>query len=126
LNKIGEKGKSGSAWTRGGGGEREGIGAQGGEIAQTMYAHMNKWINEKKILIKKEERKKKTKRKAPEKEKHTLSALRFHQGSTTLPFVFSSTNFWWTPLTPPKNCQKQCANTENHYWHKIQVQPCIC
>jgi hypothetical protein len=35
----------------------------------------------------------KKQKKAPEKEKHTLSALRFHQGSTMLPFVFSLTNF---------------------------------
>jgi hypothetical protein len=30
----------------GSGGEREGMGGAGGEMAQTMYAHMNKWINE--------------------------------------------------------------------------------
>jgi hypothetical protein len=30
-----------------GGGERERIGGQGREMAQTMYAHMSKWINNK-------------------------------------------------------------------------------
>jgi hypothetical protein len=42
FNKIGEKGRTGSAWKRGGcGEERKGAGA-GVEMAQTMYAHMNK------------------------------------------------------------------------------------
>jgi hypothetical protein len=47
FNKIGEKGRMGSAWKRGGGGGEGGGGGQGGETAQTMYAHMNKWIKKK-------------------------------------------------------------------------------
>jgi hypothetical protein len=43
FNKIGEEGRTGSTWKRA---EREGMeeGAEGkgGEMAQTMYAHMNK------------------------------------------------------------------------------------
>jgi hypothetical protein len=42
LNKSGEKGRTGSAWKRGGwGGEGRGR-KQGGEMAPTMYVHMNK------------------------------------------------------------------------------------
>jgi hypothetical protein len=41
FNKIGEESRIGSAWKQGGWGKRMGWG-QGGEIAQTMYAHMNK------------------------------------------------------------------------------------
>jgi hypothetical protein len=42
FNKIGEKGRTGSAWKQGGwGGEERGQG-QGEEMAQTMYVHMNK------------------------------------------------------------------------------------
>jgi hypothetical protein len=37
--KIGEEGRAGSAWKPGGWG---GEGRDGGEMAQTMYAHMNK------------------------------------------------------------------------------------
>jgi hypothetical protein len=44
LNKIGEEGRTGSAWKQGSGGKREWVGA-GREMAQTMYAHMNKLIN---------------------------------------------------------------------------------
>jgi hypothetical protein len=40
INKIGEEGRTGSAWKRGGGGG--GDEGQRGEMAQTMYAHMNK------------------------------------------------------------------------------------
>jgi hypothetical protein len=49
FNKIGEEGRTGSAWKWGGWGGR---GRRGGrrEMAQTMYAHMNKWINNKKLL----------------------------------------------------------------------------
>jgi hypothetical protein len=45
FNKIGEEGRTGSARKQGagvGGGERERIGGQGREMAQTMYAHMSK------------------------------------------------------------------------------------
>jgi hypothetical protein len=43
FNKIRDKGRTDSAWKRGGGGEeRKGVGGYGGEMAQTMYAHMNK------------------------------------------------------------------------------------
>jgi hypothetical protein len=40
LNKIGEKDRTVSAWKQGWGGEG-GDEGQGGEMAQTMYAHMN-------------------------------------------------------------------------------------
>jgi hypothetical protein len=47
FNKTGEEGRTGSAWKRGGWGGKERGGeegeGQGGEIAQTMYAHMNKF-----------------------------------------------------------------------------------
>jgi hypothetical protein len=39
----------------GGGRKREGARGQGGEMAQTMYAYVNKWIK-KKILIEKKKR----------------------------------------------------------------------
>jgi hypothetical protein len=39
FNKIGEKGRTGSAWKREGRGREQGV---GGEMTQTMYAHMNK------------------------------------------------------------------------------------
>jgi hypothetical protein len=42
FNKIGEKGRTGSAWKGGGREEKEGAGEQRGEMTQTMYAHMNK------------------------------------------------------------------------------------
>jgi hypothetical protein len=42
FNKIGEEGRAGSAWTEGGWGGERGGGGQGCEMAQTMYAHMNK------------------------------------------------------------------------------------
>jgi hypothetical protein len=54
FNKIGEESRKGSAWKRGWGwGVREkGSRGQGGEMAQTMYSHMNKCINNlKKSLI---------------------------------------------------------------------------
>jgi hypothetical protein len=43
CNKIGEEGRTGSSWKQGGWGvEREGAGeGTGGEMAQTIYAHMN-------------------------------------------------------------------------------------
>jgi hypothetical protein len=44
FNKIGEEGRIDSAWKCGGGAQREGAAGQGGEMAQTMHAHM---INEK-------------------------------------------------------------------------------
>jgi hypothetical protein len=48
FNKIGEVGRTGFSGNRGGwvgeGGDR----GQVEEAAQTMYAHMNKWINNKK------------------------------------------------------------------------------
>jgi hypothetical protein len=52
FNKIREKGRTDSPRTRGAGGQRHG--GYGGEMAQTMYAHMNKWIKKKekmKIVI---------------------------------------------------------------------------
>jgi hypothetical protein len=36
FNKTGDKGRTDSAW-------KWGAGREGGEMAQTMYAHMNKW-----------------------------------------------------------------------------------
>jgi hypothetical protein len=50
FNKVGEKGRTGSAWKRGGRGERASKEA-GGEMTQTMYVHMN-------IRIKREKKKK--------------------------------------------------------------------
>jgi hypothetical protein len=41
FNKIGEEGRTGSAWKRGGKGKRKGVWERG-EMAQTMYEHMNK------------------------------------------------------------------------------------
>jgi hypothetical protein len=38
-NKIGEKGRTGSAWKRGGCGGQQGGREQGGEMAQTAYTH---------------------------------------------------------------------------------------
>jgi hypothetical protein len=45
FNKIGEKGRTGLPGSEGVAGEREGVGGQRGEVVQTMYAYMNKWIN---------------------------------------------------------------------------------
>jgi hypothetical protein len=43
FNKIGEEGRAGSAWKRGGVDEGRGRGrGAGGEMAQTMYAHVKK------------------------------------------------------------------------------------
>jgi hypothetical protein len=42
INKIGEEDRTGLPGSKGGEGEREKMGGQGGEMAQTMYAHMNK------------------------------------------------------------------------------------
>jgi hypothetical protein len=42
YNRIGGKGRTGSAWKRVWLGEREWVGGIGGEIAQTMYGYMNK------------------------------------------------------------------------------------
>jgi hypothetical protein len=42
FNKIRDKGRTVSAWKGGGGGDRKGIGSSGGEMAQTLCAHMNK------------------------------------------------------------------------------------
>jgi hypothetical protein len=44
FNKIRDKGRTGSAWKRGEEEEQGGRWKQGGEITQTMYAHMNKGI----------------------------------------------------------------------------------
>jgi hypothetical protein len=44
FNKIGEEHRTGSAWKRGGWG-KGGTRGQWGEMAQTMYTHMNKCIN---------------------------------------------------------------------------------
>jgi hypothetical protein len=41
FNKIGEEGRTGSAWKQGFGERGKDVG-QGGEMAQTMYTHMNK------------------------------------------------------------------------------------
>jgi hypothetical protein len=41
FNKIGEEGRTGSAWERNGWGRGWG-GGHGGEMAQTMHAHVNK------------------------------------------------------------------------------------
>jgi hypothetical protein len=41
FNKIEEEGRTGSAWKQRGWGGRRGWGA-GGEMAQTMYAHIHK------------------------------------------------------------------------------------
>jgi hypothetical protein len=50
FNKIGEKDRTGSAWKPGRGMEGEGGGeGQRGEMAQTMCAHMNEWINKKNL-----------------------------------------------------------------------------
>jgi hypothetical protein len=40
FNGTGEKHRTGSAWKRGGGGERMGV-EQKGEMTQIMYAHVN-------------------------------------------------------------------------------------
>jgi hypothetical protein len=45
FNKIGEEDRTGSAWKRGGWGGEGGRQGQGGGMAQTMYTHMNKYIN---------------------------------------------------------------------------------
>jgi hypothetical protein len=45
FNKIGEEGRIGSAWKQGGWGEGERDETQGGEVAQTLYTHINKCIN---------------------------------------------------------------------------------
>jgi hypothetical protein len=55
LHKIRDKGKIVSAWKRGGGGKREGMGegkgwGKGGVMTQSSYAHMNK-RNFKKSLL---------------------------------------------------------------------------
>jgi hypothetical protein len=42
FNKIGGKGRTGFAWKQGGLGGEGGVGGKGGEMAQAMYAHMNK------------------------------------------------------------------------------------
>jgi hypothetical protein len=41
FNKIGEEGRTGSPWKQVGGVRGRGLGTEG-EMAQTMYAHMNK------------------------------------------------------------------------------------
>jgi hypothetical protein len=49
FSKIGEEGRTVSAWKwRGLGGE--GGKGQGGDMAQAMYAHLNKWTKKKKSL----------------------------------------------------------------------------
>jgi hypothetical protein len=42
FSKTGEEGRKGSAWKQGEWGREGRGGEQGGEMAQTMYAHMNK------------------------------------------------------------------------------------
>jgi hypothetical protein len=42
FNKIRDKGRIGSSWKRGAVGREGGGGEQEGEMAQTMYAHVNK------------------------------------------------------------------------------------
>jgi hypothetical protein len=42
FKKIGKEGTTGSAWKCGGWGREGGGRGHGGEIGQTMYAHMNK------------------------------------------------------------------------------------
>jgi hypothetical protein len=44
FNKIGDKGRTGSAWKQGGMVGRGSGGEQGEGVAQTMYAHVNKCI----------------------------------------------------------------------------------
>jgi hypothetical protein len=44
FKKIGEKDRTGSIWKQGGWGKKGGGVVQEGEMAQTMYAYMNKWI----------------------------------------------------------------------------------
>jgi hypothetical protein len=41
FNKIRDKGRTVSAWKRGGGGEKERL-RVGGEMTQTLHAHVNK------------------------------------------------------------------------------------
>jgi hypothetical protein len=52
FNKIRDKGRTDSAWKWGRewAGE-EGGGGQGGEMTQTMYAYVNKWVKKKKGFI---------------------------------------------------------------------------
>jgi hypothetical protein len=42
FNKIGEKGRTASAWKPRGWVEKERVGRRGGETAPTMYTHINK------------------------------------------------------------------------------------
>jgi hypothetical protein len=51
FNKIGEESRTGSAWNQAGCGGQGGIRRQRGEMAQTMYVHINKWVNKKNIKI---------------------------------------------------------------------------
>jgi hypothetical protein len=62
FNKIRDKGKTVSAWKRGGGEEKVGVGrkgrgeekgkgrGKGGEMTQTLYAHTNKRLKKKKSI----------------------------------------------------------------------------
>jgi hypothetical protein len=42
FNKIGAKGRTGSAWKPRGRGEKEGVGSRGGVTAKIMYTYINK------------------------------------------------------------------------------------
>jgi hypothetical protein len=44
FNKIRDNGRTDSAWKQGGVGGDGGDGEQGEKMAQTIYAHINKWI----------------------------------------------------------------------------------
>jgi hypothetical protein len=44
FNKIGEDGRTGSAWKQGAGGEGEGVWGQGEEMALRIHTHMKKCI----------------------------------------------------------------------------------
>jgi hypothetical protein len=50
FNGTGEKRRTGSAWKGGVGGEGE-SGGSGGEMSQTMYSDVNKWIIIKKEIV---------------------------------------------------------------------------
>jgi hypothetical protein len=55
FNKIGEEGRTGSAWKKRGlegeGGCGEGGGGQRGEMAQRMYAYMNKKVKKRCVIL---------------------------------------------------------------------------
>jgi hypothetical protein len=65
FNKIRDKGKTVSAWKRGGGGEREGMRGKGRgrgkgeEMTQTLYAHMIKRLKKNSVTLQVSRKKKK-------------------------------------------------------------------